>query len=188
MEFALRIEPHPYDPTHAQRLLADAGYPNGFDAGDLTPVPPFTSFGETVANSLAAVGIRTRVRSMERATFFESWRAKKLQGVIMGASAGLGNAAARLEAFVISTGTYAYGGYPDIDDLFRQQSQERDRKKREALLYQIQRLMHERVMYAPIFEPATLHGVGPRVEEPAVGLNPLLYFAAPYEEMRLKKP
>ena len=56
------------------------------------------------------------------------------------------------------------------------------------MLHQIQRLMHERVMHAPIFEPATLHGVGPRVEEPAVGLNSLLYFAAPYEEMRLKKP
>jgi peptide/nickel transport system substrate-binding protein len=188
MEFALPLPPHPYDPTHSKRLLADAGYPNGFDAGDLTPVPPFTSFAETVANSLAQVGIRTRVRSMERATFFDAWRAKKLTGVIMGASAALGNAPARLEAFVISTGTYAYGGHQDIDDLFRQQAQERDRKKREAMLHQIQRLMHERVMYAPIFEPATLHGIGPRIAEPAVGLNPLLYFAAPYEDMRLKKP
>ena len=56
------------------------------------------------------------------------------------------------------------------------------------MLHEIQRLMHERVMHGPIFEPATLHGVGPRVEEPAVGLNPLLYFTAPYEDIRLKRP
>jgi len=188
MEFALRIDPYPYDPTHARRLLADAGYPNGFDAGDITPLPPFTTMGEAVANYLGAVGIRTRVRSMERATFMEAWRTKKLQGVMVTVSAAPGNASSRLETFVISTGPYAYGGHPDIDDLFRQQAQERDRKKREALLHQIQRLMHERVMHGPIFEPATLHGVGPRVAEPAVGLSPLLYFAAPYEDIRLKRP
>jgi ABC-type transport system substrate-binding protein len=94
----------------------------------------------------------------------------------------------RLESFVISSAPYASGGYPDIDDLFQQQAQERDRKKREALLHRIQRLMHERVMFGPIFEPAILHGVGPRVEEPAIGLTSQLYFAAPYEDMRLKKP
>jgi peptide/nickel transport system substrate-binding protein len=188
MDFALRMEPYPYDPTHAKRLLADAGYPNGFDAGDITPLPPFTTMGESVANYLGAVGIRTRVRNMERATYMEAWRSKKLQGVVVTVTAAPGNAAARLEAFVISTAPYAGGGHPDIDDLFRQQAQERDRRKREALLHQIQKLMYERVMYGPIFEPATLHGVGPRVEEPAIGLNPQLYFTAPYEDMRLRKP
>ena len=118
----------------------------------------------------------------------EAWRTKKLDGVIVTVSAAPGNTAARLESFVISTAPYASGGYPDIDELFVQQARERDRSKREAMLNQIQRLMHERVMYGPIFEPATLHGVGPRVAEPAIGLNTQLYFAAPYEDMRLKKP
>jgi peptide/nickel transport system substrate-binding protein len=188
MEFALRLEPYPYDPAQARRLLVEAGYPNGFDAGDVTPLPPFTTMGEALSSNLATVGIRTRVRSMERAAYMEAWRAKKLQGLIMTVTAAQGNAASRIEAFVISNSSYAYGGYPDIDDLFRTQAQERDRKRREAVLHQIQRLMHERVMHAPIFEPATLHGVGPRIEEPAIGLNPLLYFAAPYEDIRLKKP
>jgi peptide/nickel transport system substrate-binding protein len=187
MDSALRIEPYAYDPTKAKRLLTDAGYPNGFDAGDLTPLPPFTTMGEAVANDLARVGIRTRLRSLERASFMEAWRSKKLGGVIVTVSAAPGSTAVRLESFVISSAPFASGGYPDIDDLFQQQARERDRTKREALLHQIQRLMHERVMYGPIFEPATLHGIGPRVEEPAIGLNTQLYFAAPYEDMRLKK-
>jgi peptide/nickel transport system substrate-binding protein len=128
------------------------------------------------------------VRTMERVTFLEAWRNKKLQGLIVNATAAQGNAASRLEAFVVTGSAYAYGGYPDIDDLFLQQAQERDRKKREVILHQIQRLMYDRVMFGGIFEPATLHGIGPRVEEPGVGLSSQLYFTSPWEDMRLKKP
>jgi hypothetical protein len=43
-------------------------------------------------------------------------------------------------------------------------------------------------MHAPLLERVALHGVGPRVKEPAAGLIPLVLFAGPYEEMRLKRP
>jgi len=64
----------------------------------------------------------------------------------------------------------------------------RDRATREALLHRMQSRMHERVRHAPLLERAVLFGVGPRVDEPAIGLIPLAPFAAPYEEMRLKQP
>jgi len=185
-EFALPFEPYPYKPDEAKRLLTEAGYPRGFDAGDVTPIPPFTSMGESVANYLGAVGIKARVRVLERATFFSSWHERKIKGVIVGGTAAQGNAAARIEAFAVAGGYYADGSYPDIDTLFQEQATERNRQKREALLHQIQRLMHERVMFAPIMAPASLHAVGPRVEEPAIGITPLTYFPAPYEDMRLK--
>jgi peptide/nickel transport system substrate-binding protein len=188
LEFALPLEPLPYDPAQARRLLAEAGYPNGFEAGDLTPIPPFFTMGEAVVNYLGAVGIRAKMRTMERAAYLSAWREKKLKGLNLTGSGAYGNAATRIEPYGVSTGVYAYGGYPDLDALFRQQAVERDRTKREALLHQLQRLMQQRVMHAPIAEPAALHGVGPRVEEPGVGLIPLFAYFGPYEEMRLRRP
>ena len=84
--------------------------------------------------------------------------------------------------------TRAYGGYPDIDALFKQQAVETDRRKREALLHQIQRLVYERVRYGPIFEYVWPSGVGPRVAEPALLLIDPYPWSAPLEEVRLKKP
>ena len=66
-EYALPLEPHPYDPARAKKLLAEAGYPNGFDGGDLYPWPPYFSTGEAITNYLGAVGIKTRLRTMAAA-------------------------------------------------------------------------------------------------------------------------
>jgi hypothetical protein len=55
------------------------------------------------------------------------------------------------------------------------------------MLHQIQRILHDRVVFAPIWENGFIRGVGPRVEEPALTLIPAFPYAAPYEELRLKK-
>ena len=69
---------------------------------------------------------------------------KKLKNLHRQGSAAFGNAATRIEAFVVTDGMYAYGGHADIDGLFREQAAEPDRKRREATLHKIQQLMHER--------------------------------------------
>jgi ABC-type transport system substrate-binding protein len=187
LPFALPLEPFPYDPVQAKRLLAEAGYPQGFDAGDLTPFPPIVRVAEAVGSDLGAVGIRTHLRTLERATWGQAWQEKKLTGLVLADSPRLGNAAIRIEQYVLGTGR-AYGRSPDLDALFQQQAVARDHSTREALLHRLQSLMHERVMHAPLLERAVLYGVGPRVAEPAIGLIPLVSFPAPYEEMRLKRP
>jgi peptide/nickel transport system substrate-binding protein len=185
-EFSLKIEPPAFDARRAKQLLTEAGYPNGFDAGDLTPLPPYTSLGEEVSNYLATVGIKTRVRTMERAAFLSSWREKKLKGLLIGATGAAGNAAARLEPFVTKNGLYAYGVYPDVEDMFHRQNRELDRKQREAQLHQIQKLVAERVLTAPIFQQAFLCGVGARVDEAGAGLIQGFPYSAPAEDLKLK--
>ena len=174
LEFALPIEAYPYNPQKAKQLLKEAGYANGFDAGEITSGPPYHMLAEGVANYLQAVGIRVKVRPMERAALMTALKEKRLPGLTSGGSGTLGNAATRLEPYVISSGEYTRMSYPDIDELFKQQSKERDRKKREALLHEIQRLMHERAMYAPLYELVWPNGVGPRVAEVRLRADPPL--------------
>jgi peptide/nickel transport system substrate-binding protein len=177
---------YPHDPARAKQLLAEAGYPRGFDAGEVTTDAVYAATAEAVINNFLGVGIRAKLRPLERAAFYKGDAEKSFKKLVRPGSAAPGNAATRIDAFVISGGIRSYGGYPDIDGLFREQATEIDLKKREALLHKIQQLMHERAMFAPIVEPAFLSGQGRRVEHSSFGAVVGMPYSLPYEDIRLK--
>jgi len=177
---------YPYDPGKARQLLTEAGYPRGFDAGDLWCDAAASTMSEAAGGYLQAVGIRVRVRPLERAAFFKSYQEKKLKNLVYNISGAFGNAATRLENYTAAGGLYAYGSYPDLDGLLREQANELDRKRREAVLTRAQQLIHDKSIYAPIWELGFIHAQGPRVAEAALGLIPGYSFSAPYEDVRLK--
>ena len=187
LEFSRFFEPDPFDPARARKLLAEAGYPSGFDAGDFYPWPPYFSMGEALASYLQSVGIRTRLRTMERAALTTAWREKKLKNVIVGITGAGGNAATRLDAYVSRNGIYTSGIMPEVEDLFQRQARETDVKKREALIHQIQQILHDRVTHIPIYELAFIWGVGPTVEEPGINLIRSFAYSGPLEDLRLKR-
>lgn len=49
----------------------------GFDAGEFAAIPGFPTVAEAVVNDLDAAGIRVRVRSLERASFYAAWHRRR---------------------------------------------------------------------------------------------------------------
>jgi peptide/nickel transport system substrate-binding protein len=185
-DFALPLEPYAYDPEKSKALLTAAGYPRGFDAGEYSCDAVYAGVIEGVVNDLGVIGIRAKVQARERAAMQAAQREKKVKNLTRMGSAAPGNAATRVEAFMYSQGIQSFLKDPEIDQWFEQQTRERDRTKREALLHQIQQKVYDEAYFLPIWQLGFLCVTGPRVAVSGLGLIPNYIYSAPYEDVQLK--
>jgi peptide/nickel transport system substrate-binding protein len=185
-EYALPLEPYTYDPAKARQLLKEAGYPNGFDAGDCSGDSVYAGVMEAVVNDLGAVGIRARMLPLERAAAFAGHKEKTYKHLAFQGSGAFGNAASRLDAFVYSQGAQSWIKDAEIDAWYTAQLKERDRAKREALLHQIQRKLHDEARFIPMWELGFLCASGPRAAVSGLSRIPLYAYSGPYEDVEVK--
>ena len=139
----LKVEP--YDVAGAKKLLAEAGYPDGFGLTIHSPNNRYVNdakVAQAVAQMLTRIGIATKVEAMPSATYFPQATDLKFSFMLLGWSSGTGEASSPLKALLATYsrdkgfGTANRGRYsnPRVDALLEQALATVDDPKREALL------------------------------------------------------
>ena len=108
----------PFDPAAAKKLLADAGYPNGFDLEITTFITPAVKrLAEAAANQLSKIGIRTTVDSQTLVSYGKKQTDGKIQAIIASYPAGLMPDVSGTASFLFSEGARDYSGDDTIHQL-----------------------------------------------------------------------
>jgi len=140
---ALKVEA--YDPEGAKKLLAEAGYPDGFEITLHATNNRYVNdakIAQAIAQMWSRNGVPTKVVAMPSATFFPQATDLKFSALLVGWSTGTGESSSSLKALLMTFnkdkgyGTANRGRYsnPKVDALTEDAMQLVDDVKREAYL------------------------------------------------------
>ncbi|MCP5098837.1 MAG: ABC transporter substrate-binding protein [Chloroflexi bacterium] len=170
--FDQSIEPFPYDPDKARELLAEAGFPDGFEIGMACPVGAYTNFEEVcqaIANNLAEVGITLtggEIQFMESGVYWDLESQKELPPLFGDSwSASVGEALPRLQGALGGPDRSYSSWYDDeIGSLLTQIEVEFDQDARADLYVQLQAYMQENPPFIYLYEPNSFEAANVRVQ------------------------
>jgi len=136
------LKSEPFDPAAAKKLLAEAGYPDGFALTLHAPNDRYVNdeqLAQAVAQMLARVGIQTKVETMPAGVYFAKARAGEFAFALLGWGSFSGDLALRALLATPNSdkgyGAWNWGRYsnPKVDALLVQDFGTLDEAKREAL-------------------------------------------------------
>lgn len=159
----------PFDPEASKKLLADAGYPSGFEVTMNCPNDRYVNDGEicqAVASGLAKVGVKINLQAESKATYFQKILSRNTSFYLLGWTPGTYDAHNVLSSLMATPtdkgqGQFNLGSYsnPKVDELTLKIQSETDQPKRNAMIAEAFKLHADDVGHLPLHQQALAWGM-----------------------------
>ncbi|TFZ05023.1 glutathione ABC transporter substrate-binding protein [Ramlibacter rhizophilus] len=171
------LPPYPYDPVKAKKLLAEAGFPNGFSTDFMVTTGRYNmdrQVAEAIQGQLAAVGIKANIQSPEFGAYLAALNGGKVPLFMSGKGSPTGDMDFTQALLNHSTGRMNYFKFkdPEVDRLIDQQRVAVDPKERQRLLTALQTKVYQEAPHITLYYEdqvsatrSNVHGVKVYVNE-----------------------
>lgn len=181
---------HPYDVEAAKKLLAEAGYPNGFSVTMDCPNDRYVNdegICQAAVAMLARIGVKVNLLSQPKAKYFAKVLASggfDTSFFLLGWTPGSfdsWNVLANLLGCRDKSGKgspFNLGGYcnKQVDELAAKILVESDIKKRDDMIAQAYKIVHEEAGYIPVHQQSLVWGVSKKVKVDQRADNQVLFY------------